>query len=109
MMSYTKEPWNIGPETARYEVCRGIKRQALKVAGLPTEFEALSIGTDSGQVAIIPLDESNIDNAHLIVAAPGLLRELERMVEYYRHSEIRPEAIGKIKASLAIIAKAKGE
>jgi hypothetical protein len=51
------------------------ERVALEKIGGIT-FEALSVGTWGGQVAIIPLDESNRDNANLIVAAPKLLNAL---------------------------------
>jgi hypothetical protein len=48
-------------------------------------------------------------NAQLIAAAPELLLQLKRMVEYYRHGETRAEAVAKIRDSLVAIAKATGK
>jgi hypothetical protein len=39
----------------------------LVTAGLPPSFEALSIGTREGQLAIIPLDESDREAAMALV------------------------------------------
>jgi len=47
-------------------------------------------------------------NASLIAAAPDLLAALERIVTYYDRED-RPEAVFKLDAARAAIAKAKGE
>lgn len=53
----------VAPRTAFYE---SVNKEALIAAGLPTRFEALSIGLFSAQLAIIPLDESSRENAELL-------------------------------------------
>jgi hypothetical protein len=52
---------------ARYAAV-GVAAGRLLAAGLPVEFDALSIGYAGGQFALIPLDESGHDNAVRIVA-----------------------------------------
>lgn len=80
---HTPGPWNIAPKTATYKLCVPDDLAAgLKAAGIQIEFQALSVGTaKSGSAAIIPLDESNIENARLIAAAPELLEALQGMIE----------------------------
>lgn len=79
---HTSVPWEIGQRTGKYRVPIA-SIEALKKAGLSLEFEALSIGTTSGQIAIIPLDESNEANAKFIVRAcnthEALLEALKAM------------------------------
>lgn len=73
----TQGEWSIAPRIGKYQALPGNEEERValeKIGGIT--FEALSIGTRSGQVAIIPLDESNRDNANLIVAAPKLLNAL---------------------------------
>jgi hypothetical protein len=53
-------------------------------------------------------DEEAEANAKLIAAAPAMLDVLERLVTYYQ-SESRPEAVFKLDAARAAIAKARGE
>jgi hypothetical protein len=62
---------------------------ALLAAAGKTQFDALSVGTHNGQVAIVPLDESNERNARLIAAAPDLLAALRDLLAKI---EDRPEA-----------------
>lgn len=50
----------ISPRTAFYEAR---DKEKLIQAGLPTGFEALSVGHEKGQFALIPLDESSMENA----------------------------------------------
>lgn len=76
-MKYTPGPWGIGSRKATYTVLPEMAKK-LQAYGLPTEFKALSVGTSRGQVAIIPLDESNVANARLIAAAPELLEIAKR-------------------------------
>lgn len=76
MSKRTPGPWQIGLKTSKYKVD---EKHHLKLAalGLPNEFEALSIGGNFiGQVALIPLDESSIENAQLIAAAPEMYEAL---------------------------------
>lgn len=73
----TQGEWSIAPRVGKYQVVPGNEEERLaleKIGGIT--FEALSVGTRNGQVAIIPLDESNRDNANLIAAAPRLLNAL---------------------------------
>jgi hypothetical protein len=79
---HTPGPWGINPFTADYEVSGTdapfpeLRQSALRQLG-KHKFKAVSVGTKSGQVAIIPLDESNEHNAKLIAAAPDMLEALE--------------------------------
>ena len=50
------------------------------------KFVAISIGSTEGQVAIIPLDESNEANARLIAAAPELLEAVDIAIAVLEHS-----------------------
>jgi hypothetical protein len=84
----TPLPWAIGAKRARY-VIPDPMAGVLRSKGLPAEFEALSIGRDDiGQVAIIPLDESNRENAEYIVnacnALPALIDLLDRCDRAFR-------------------------
>jgi hypothetical protein len=60
--------WVIGNRLARYYL-KGKIAAKLIGAGLPTEFDAISIGVEGHgpQVAIIPLDESSMEVANHIV------------------------------------------
>jgi hypothetical protein len=68
--------WNIAPREGTYQAIPADERerQVLAAVGKLT-FKALSIGlTERGpQVAIIPLDESSVENARMIAALPELL------------------------------------
>ena len=57
---------SIAPRTNFYTVPEP-HAQALRDRGLPTTFEAISIGWERGQFAIVPLDESSRENAERIV------------------------------------------
>lgn len=73
----TQGSWSIAPRVGKYQVLPANEEERIaleKIGGIT--FEALSVGTRNGQVAIIPLDESNRDNATLISAAPILLNAL---------------------------------
>jgi len=60
------EKVQLAKKTAHYSI-DGDEAKKLIAHGLPVKFEALSIGDSRGQVAIIPLDESNLENAERIV------------------------------------------
>ena len=77
---WTQAPWHIGPKTATYKVV-GPAADTLERYGLPVYVEMVSIGTQDGQIAVIPMDESSMDNAHLIKAAPLLVEVLEKIVD----------------------------
>jgi len=78
MNNATKGPWDIGVKRCKYR-CLPEPAVAARMtaAGIPFEFEALSIGTDKGTVCLVPLDESNEDNAKLIVKTPELKADSE--------------------------------
>ena len=80
MSKYTAGPWEIAPRKARYRVT-GEGAEALKACGLPVDIDMVSIGTSTGQVAAIPMDESNMANAYLIAAAPELLEAAETALD----------------------------
>lgn len=76
----TKGPWSMGNVTQFYKPI--IQKDHPKYDyiikhGLDKSMECISIGTKDGQVALIPLDESNHKNALLIAAAPEMLQTLE--------------------------------
>lgn len=78
---YTAGPWTIGVRLSRYQAMGSNPREIERLAALgKVDFEAISIGTESGQVALVPLDESTIENAMLMAAAPELLEALEMFV-----------------------------
>ena len=77
-MRHTPGPWKLSLKEGEYTVG---KKQAklLAMHGLPTTFNALSVGSDNGrgaQMAIIPMDESNQANGYLIAAAPEMYEAL---------------------------------
>lgn len=77
IVEITRGRWEIGPRVGRYKSipANEDERAALEKIG-HMQFDALSVGTESGQVAIIPLDESNRANAELIAQAPEFFRLL---------------------------------
>ena len=74
MSQYTPGPWTIAPRKNKYRAIPDDPEelQLAEKYGLD-KFEAISIGTKSGQIAIIPLDESSLSNAILISCTPLLL------------------------------------
>lgn len=111
MSKHTPGPWMVAPRIGRYQVTPASERERHQLASINAlEFDALSVGTSNGQVAMIPLDESNRANANLIAAAPDLLRALEDLFDQMR----RPPNAGEyhrldLNPSIAAIAKAKGQ
>lgn len=84
-------PWKIATKISNYQFS-GEEAAKLRTAGLPTRFEALSIGANDGrgpQVAIIPLDESSRANAKLIEAAPKLLKICKSVMNYDLPSKLK--------------------
>lgn len=77
----TFERWELAPRAAKYKVAVDSStpphvRTALE--GMES-FDALSVGTSKGSVAIIPLDESTLENAAFIAATnPAVVLELVR-------------------------------
>jgi hypothetical protein len=75
-----REPWYIEPHTATYRVVSAANHAGERLAMLAAigalQFEALSIGTRRGQIAIVPLDESTRENAAFIVRACNTHDEL---------------------------------
>lgn len=101
----TQPPWTRGMHTAFYTAMLNplmpIEPQAEFVGKV---FEAISIGTKDGQVAIIPLDESSEENANFVAAAPDLLYALEEFLDTVGKDEYPVTAAIAIRA----IKKAKG-
>lgn len=105
---WTRGPWEVAPQSATYEVT-GEAGERLRDAGLNTQVVMISVGTRSGQVAAIPLDESSIENASLIAEAPNLYDQLADLVNSYENMGGLLELAEKIRASKAALAKARGE
>ena len=88
-VKHTMGPWTINPHKGVYSVVGTLapdhqrEREAIIKRLGKDRFEALSIGTSSCQVAIIPLDESSEANASLIRAAPDLLEIAEIIEKVY--------------------------
>ena len=59
---------SIAPKKMTYMPARIEDRVKLMEAGLPVEFEAISIGTEDGQLCLVPLDESSEGVARVLVA-----------------------------------------
>ena len=67
-----RTPWSIGSRTNFYLVDPSPREKvAMVAAGLSLRFEAVSIGggEEDNQVALVPLDESSVENAEFIVKA----------------------------------------
>lgn len=78
---HTPGPWSVAPRVGRYQVIPATEHERIQLASINgLEFEALSVGGANRQMAIIPLDESNIDNANLIAAAPEMLEAIEKLL-----------------------------
>lgn len=54
-------------------------KELIEREGLDKPFTAISIGVKEGQIALVPLDESNEANANLIASAPELLEALKEL------------------------------
>lgn len=67
--------WKIGSEIVTY-CLTGKEADKLINAGLAPSFQDLSVGIPTGQIAIIPLDESNRENAQKISAVPEMYEAL---------------------------------
>ena len=107
---FTPGPWEIGPNTNIYEPALPGIRDRLESLGLPVTFEALSVGKDEGQMALVPLDESNAANAHLIAAAPEMYGECEASLAFLEDDSRSPRRRAAMIRSLkATLAKARGD
>jgi hypothetical protein len=85
-MKHTPGPWHIAPKTATYRALPPDDiAEKMKIFGVPFQFDAVSVGTKHGTVALIPLDESNEANARLIASAPDLLDALRQIAAYPVH------------------------
>jgi hypothetical protein len=75
MNNFPKE-LSVAPKQSQYQVPEPLADK-LRENYLPTQFDALSVGTPTGQFAIIPLDESSEDNAHELVRRWNNFSKLE--------------------------------
>lgn len=111
------ENWRVGARQARYAVADEVQRAKLIKLGIPYEFDALSVGTDQRQVAIIPLDTAGVKDAVLISAAPQMLEALKlvndwlvmKPGEMHQGYEVAATKAFKVKSVIEqAIAKAEG-
>ena len=80
----TPGKWSIAPVNQMYKPITPDdhpNRDIILRGGLDKPFEAISIGTKNGQVALIPLDESKETNAKLIVKAPETKKQRDELLE----------------------------
>jgi len=110
MTQHTPTPWFLNPRENKYQAVGNPKEMAILESIGHAKFDALSIGAENGQVAIIPLDESNKGNAEFIVRACNshddmleALEDCDRAFALWQIGQIpgRPEDI------LALIAKTR--
>ncbi len=83
-MKHTPGPWSIRPREIEYKPITPDNHEhkaLIEEHGLDKPFKGISIGTDKGQVAIIPLDESSRANADLIEKCPLILKALKDMIK----------------------------
>lgn len=80
----TPGPWEINPHEAEYMVTavlapdHQMQRAMSLVSTGKNKFRAISVGNERlGQVAIIPLDESNMANAKIVAAALDMAEALK--------------------------------
>lgn len=88
-MKRTIGPLRIAPNTCLYEVADQRKRMIAEACGFPVQFEAAAIENETGNktIAIIPLDDSSIENALLFAAAPDLLDACKKALDYLQRSD----------------------
>lgn len=96
--------WELFTRIARYAAV-GDHARKLRAAGLPVEFDAMSVGKQTGQIAIIPLDESNEKNGRLIAGVPVMYAALAQIALYQgsdypadKCAEIAMDALAKVEA-----------
>lgn len=78
--------WSIGPKRALYEVSDSYEKQKLEWHGVYSKFEALSVGTATAQIAVIPLDESTSENAAFIAEARNAISKLLAVIDLYEEA-----------------------
>ena len=96
---HTPTPYSIGLRTNFYKADGSPHEVALLNKIGRIRFEAISIGTESGQICLVPLDESSRENAAFIVRAcneyyenkrkADLHDELVKCVENMRYSFVK--------------------
>lgn len=109
----TPGPWTIAPKTVTYRCVPDAQTaQQMLLRGIPFEFDALSVGTaKNGSAAIVPLDESCIENALLIACATRLLEELiqaEKTITEIQNTMSGPFFQNQLDGIRAAIKKATG-
>lgn len=79
------KPWTLAPGTCWYEVAETAKRIKLQAYGMPVRLKCWAIGdsTETKTIALIPTDDSTIEHARLIKAAPELYEALKEMLEHH--------------------------
>lgn len=102
-MSHTKGPWRLGPEKCSYKINDRKKELICEENGFPTSFFALGIGNEDENktIAIVPLDDSNEENARLIAAAPDLLKACKEALDCLRRPQ-RGISVTRVTLQMAI-------
>lgn len=75
--------YSVAPREARYQVVNDDPKVQARLEELGLDkFTALSVGTESGQLCIVPLDESSRENAELIARACNAHDDLVKALEW---------------------------
>lgn len=110
--------YSVAPRAARYQVVNDDPKVQARLEALGLDkFTALSIGTESGQLCIVPLDESSRENAEFIVRAcnayPDLVAKVEEgkrlLLDEMRRCTERTELAIKLRDANADLVKALQE
>lgn len=88
-IKHTPGPWELEGQKATYAAIGAEDHEEFRLEKLKElgklKFEAVSVRHNDGQAAIIPLDESSIENAWLVSASPELFEAGKECAEALAH------------------------